>query len=116
MVRLRERFQEALNDAKRAISLQSRWGKAYSRAGLAALKLCDEETAYWFYSNGLRHEAANSELLNGRHSAMQALLAVDSTRNKRAVERFTRDAKRPPARVFAISDVHYDHAGAKEWA
>ena len=39
-----------------------------------------------------------------------------TARNARRVERFKRDAGRPPARVFAVSDVHYDHAGAKEWA
>ena len=25
------------------------------------------------------------------------------------------DASRPPARIFAVSDVHYDHPGAHEW-
>ena len=110
-----ERNREALDDAKRALSLSPKWPKAYSRAGLAALRLRDEEAAYWFYSNGARHELTH-EMVNGRMSAMEALLALDSTRNRRAVERFKRDAARPPKRLFAISDVHYDHAGAKEWA
>jgi len=111
-----ERYNEALADGKRAVSLQPGWGKAYSRAGLAALKGGDEEAAYWFYSNGLKKEAANSELLRGRDSTLQQLMVAQSARHKRRIERFLRDAERPPARVFAVSDVHYDHPGAKEWA
>ena len=41
------RWSAALDDAKRAISLKPGWGKAYSRAGLAALSAGDEEAAYW---------------------------------------------------------------------
>ena len=111
-----DRYNEALADGKRAISLQPAWGKAYSRAGLAALKGGDEEAAYWFYANGLKREPSNAELLRGRDSTLAALMAYESARNKRRMERFQRDANRPPARVFAVSDVHYDHPGAKEWA
>ena len=111
-----ERYDEALADGKRAVSLQPAWGKAYSRAGLAALKGGDEEASYWFYSNGLLKEPSNAELLRGRDSTLQALYALHSARNRRRVERFERDAHRPAARVFAVSDVHYDHPGAKEWA
>lgn len=50
------------------------------------------------------------------HLHVQALFSVNSARNRRRVERFTRDAERPPARIFAVSDVHFDHPGAKEWA
>lgn len=35
----------ALDDAKRAIALRPAWGKAYSRAGLAALSGGDEARA-----------------------------------------------------------------------
>ena len=110
-----ERFKEALDDGKRAVSLQPKWGKAYSRAGLAALKGADEEASYWFYANGLRYDPSNSELLRGRDACLQALMAIDTARHRRRVERYHRDADRPPARVFAVSDVHYDHPGAKEW-
>ena len=110
-----ERFNEALADGKRAVSLQPQWSKGYSRAGLAALKGGDEEAAYWFYSNGLKREASNAELLRGRDSTLHALRSLHTARSKRRLERFHRDAKRPPARVFAVSDVHFDHPGAKEW-
>ena len=56
------------------------------------------------------------ELLSGRESTLRALCAFESARNVRRHERFARDAERPPARVFAVSDVHYDHPGAREWA
>ena len=52
-----DRYKEALNDAKRAISLQPKWAKAYSRAGLAALKMRDDEASYWFSSTGIRAPA-----------------------------------------------------------
>ena len=110
-----ERFPEALADAKCALSLQPDWGKAYSRAGLAALKGGDEEEAYWFYVNGLKKDPSNAALLGGRSSTLQALCALSSARNRRSIERFHRDAKRPAARVFAVSDVHFDHPGAREW-
>ena len=59
------RYAEALDDGKRAISLQPQWGKAYSRAGFAALHAGDEEAAYWFYANGLKAEPSNAELVRG---------------------------------------------------
>ena len=43
-------------------------------------------------------------------------MGANTARMRRRRERCRRDAGRPPARVFAVSDVHYDHAGAKEWA
>ena len=110
-----ERFTEALADAKCALSLQPDWGEAYSRAGLAALKGGDEEEAYWFYANGLKRDPSNVELLGGRSSTLHALRALSSARNRRNIERFHRDANRPAARVFAVSDVHFDHPGAREW-
>lgn len=45
-----ERYNEALSDAKRAVSIRPEWAKGYSRAGLAALNGGDEESAYWFYA------------------------------------------------------------------
>ena len=110
-----ERYKEALEDGKRAVSLQPKWGKGYSRAGLAALKGSDEEASYWFYANGLRYDPSNTELLRGRDACLQALRAVGTARHQRRLERYNRDKDRPPARVFAVSDVHYDHPGAKEW-
>ena len=111
-----ERYNEALADGKRAVSIRPEWGKGYSRAGLAALNGGDEESAYWFYSNGLKRDPSNSELLKGRDACIRQLMQVDTARYKRRIERYKRDAERPPARVFAVSDVHYDHPGAKEWA
>ena len=43
-------------------------------------------------------------------------MGANTARMRRRRERCRRDAGRLPARVFAVSDVHYDHAGAKEWA
>jgi predicted phosphodiesterase len=45
----------------------------------------------------------------------QGLLDGGSARNQNLAERCKRDASRAPARLFAISDVHYDHPGAREW-
>ena len=55
------RHGEALQDAKRVISLQPRSGTGYTQAGLAALRANDEEAAYWFFANGLRVEPSNGE-------------------------------------------------------
>ena len=51
-----------------------RWGKGYSRAGLAALKGRDEEAAYWFYANGLKWDPGNTDLLRGRDAGIQAVI------------------------------------------
>ena len=59
---------------------------------------------------------SNGELVRGRDACLQALRQADTTRNEKRRQRFEMDADRPPARVFAVSDVHYDHPGAKEWA
>lgn len=72
------RYDDALANAKRAITLRPNWGKAYSRAGLAALKGGDEEAAYWFYCNGLTKEPSNVELLNGRNATLQASILLPS--------------------------------------
>ncbi len=98
---------------KRAVSLRPEWGKGYSRAGVAALHGGDEEAAYWFYANGLKREPSNGELLKGRDACIRAMMAASTARHKKRVERFHRDAARPPARVFAVSDVHYDHPGTR---
>lgn len=111
-----DRWDEALQDGKRAIALQPSWGKAYSRCGLASLRGGDAEGAYWFYANGLRHEPSDAELLQGRHAALRALAGTDTQRHKRRAAACARDAQRPPARLFVVSDVHYDHPGAREWA
>jgi tetratricopeptide (TPR) repeat protein len=143
-----ERYNEALADGKRCVSINPEWGKGYSRAGLAALNGGDEESAYWstpdgsqhrchalplrqrtrltmaralwsggrFYANGLKKEPSNNDMLKGRDACIRALMTVSTARYRRRVERFKRDAERKPARVFAVSDVHYDHPGAKEWA
>ena len=114
------RWREALDDGKRAVSLAPNWGKAYSRCGVAALELNDEESSYWFYAFGLKRDPAGGdqalELRRGRDAALKAMMGANTARMKRRRERCRRDAGRPPARVFAVSDVHYDHAGAKEWA
>ena len=46
---------------------------------------------------------------------MAALWAAESARNSARRAACARDADRPPARIFACSDVHYDHPGAREW-
>jgi len=109
------RWGAALEDGKRAISLRPSWGKAYSRAGLAALSGGDEEGAYWYFANGLRREPQSPELAKGREGALAALCSASTARHKRRLERAAMDASRPPARIFAVSDVHYDHPGAHEW-
>ena len=110
------RWDEALQAGKRAVALDPSWGKAYSRCGVASLRGGDVEGAYWFYANGLRHEPRDAELLQGRHAALRALAETDTPRHERRVAACTRDARRPPARLLVVSDVHYDHPGAREWA
>ena len=109
-------YREALIDGKRAIALRPGWGKPYSRCGFAALSDGDCESAYWFYVNGLRQEPKNSELIRGRGSALAALASAANARHTRRIARCRLDAERAPARIFAVSDVHYDHPGAREWA
>ena len=55
------RWREALDDGKRAVSLAPNWGKAYSRCGVAALELNDEESSYWFYAFGLKRDPAGGD-------------------------------------------------------
>jgi hypothetical protein len=63
----------------------------------------------------LQREPLSPELSKGREGALAALCSASASRQKERIRRCGLDAARPPARIFAVSDVHYDHPGAHEW-
>ena len=95
------------------------WGKAYSRCGVAALELNDEESSYWFCAFGLKRDPAGGdqalELRRGRDAALKALMGANTARMRR---RRDAAAATPAGRRLASlpSATFTTTTRAKEWA
>lgn len=103
----------AERDARRAIDRDPHWAEAYVRAAEAATAAGRRpEDIYWF-----RAKAADLEpTLANRRAVVKALENLVSTGWRHSDRtRFARDASRLSTRIWAVSDVHFDHPGALEW-
>jgi stress-induced-phosphoprotein 1 len=58
-------YEDALNDADKAIELQPQWPKGYSRKGAALFGLQRFQEAEQVYSDGLQHDPSNVSLQKG---------------------------------------------------
>jgi len=56
-------FKEAANDGRLCISLKPQWSKGYYRLGKAFLEMNDFDGAYVNFSQALRYEPSNKELM-----------------------------------------------------
>lgn len=68
------RFKEALADAEKTIELNQSWPKGYSRKGAALAGLKEYMKAFEAYNEGLKYDAQNTMLLQGRQEITAAVL------------------------------------------
>eukprot|EP00656_Telonema_subtile_P035109 TRINITY_DN39109_c0_g1_i1.p1 TRINITY_DN39109_c0_g1~~TRINITY_DN39109_c0_g1_i1.p1 ORF type:complete len:545 (+),score=183.82 TRINITY_DN39109_c0_g1_i1:142-1776(+) len=106
----------ALQDAQRVVALTPQWVRGYTRCGAALQGLGQLEQAYWHYAKARAMQPQDSAVQQACAGLLRMLCAWDSVvatkrRNKAAAQ----DAGVVKARVFAISDVHYDHKQAPGW-
>jgi stress-induced-phosphoprotein 1 len=66
------RYQEALDDAEKVVSIKPDWAKGYSRQGAALHGLRRFEDAVSAFEKGLEHDAANEQLKQGLADAKAA--------------------------------------------
>jgi stress-induced-phosphoprotein 1 len=66
------RYQEALDDAEKVVSIKSDWAKGYSRKGAALHGLRRFDDAVAAYEKGLEYDAANEQLKQGLADAKAA--------------------------------------------
>ena len=110
--------ERALEDAKVSLSTSPAVHRAHAICALALGELDSPEEAYpyWVKARELNAECGDTEL---RHAQCLKKLMRDEGRAARTRDAlFARDAARSPneVRVWCISDVHYDHEGAVQWA
>lgn len=68
------KFKEALADAEKTIELNPSWPKGYSRKGAALAGLKEFMKAFEAYNEGLKYDAENPMLLQGRQEITSAVL------------------------------------------
>ncbi|KAH8070609.1 hypothetical protein JL721_5009 [Aureococcus anophagefferens] len=130
-------YDEALRDADAIVKLSPKWPKGHARRGQAyramggagrakkarlafaeGLKLDPVEHAYWYYAMASSLDARDAGNQTAKLDCLKRLVKEDGLQARKRDALFKRDAKLKPSavRVWACSDVHYDHHGAPEWA
>ena len=76
------------------------------------------EHAYWYYAMASSLDARDAGHQTAKLDCLKRLVKEDGLQARKRDALFKRDAKLKPSavRVWACSDVHYDHHGAPEWA
>lgn len=112
-------WQSARADAQLAVEKKGDFVKARNRLGTALLACGQVEQAYVHFAHALKLETNNSSALKGRQACI-SILPVWRTlpARRRFRERFGVDLWRPKgtSKVYAISDVHFDHKCNEDWA
>ena len=106
-------------DGEQAVAAKPDFPKAHSRLGTALLGMGLTERAYAAFAQALRLEGTDQAALRGRTACLGLLPMWRSQPARRRLhERFGADRFRPPGstRVYAVSDLHYDHKCNEEWA
>ena len=67
-----QKYDEALEDAKKTVELKPEWAKGYSRLGAAYQGLGEYEDAIEAYKKGLENDAQNEALKSGLADAEAA--------------------------------------------
>lgn len=110
--------KKAFGDARTCVGLQPKWVKGYRRCGDALLSMRNVEHAYWYYAKACALAPSDSGASQARLECLKKLVKEDGLQAVKRRALFKRDAKLKSnaVRIWACSDVHYDHAGAPEWA
>mmetsp|Transcript_168455 Transcript_168455/g.541311 ORF Transcript_168455/g.541311 Transcript_168455/m.541311 type:complete len:1401 (-) Transcript_168455:69-4271(-) len=109
----------ALADARSAVASKGDFAKAQTRLGTALLGHSLTEQAYAAFARALQIEANDAVAAKGRQTCLSMLpLWSSCAARKRMRDRFRADLGRPSGstKVYAISDIHYDHKCNEEWA
>eukprot|EP00931_Biecheleriopsis_adriatica_P032566 TRINITY_DN18998_c0_g1_i1.p1 TRINITY_DN18998_c0_g1~~TRINITY_DN18998_c0_g1_i1.p1 ORF type:complete len:1338 (-),score=302.52 TRINITY_DN18998_c0_g1_i1:96-4043(-) len=109
----------ARSDAQHAVDKKGDFVKARNRLGSALLGCSQMEKAYVEFAHALRIEPNNSAALKGRQACISLMpLWRSLPAKRRSRERFGVDLWRPKgtSKVYAISDIHFDHKCNEEWA
>jgi len=113
----------AVKDAENALALPGRedWIKGHVRLGAALLAAGRPDEAYPHFAKAKNTIPLDAPDTDPIKRGLKASLILSGCWNTPAAEkrraRFWRDAGRPPnkTRVYAISDVHFDHPTADDW-
>ncbi|CAE6925610.1 STIP1 [Symbiodinium natans] len=112
-------WRQASDDAQSAVEKKDDFVKARTRFGTALLACGHVEKAYVQFAHALKLESNNVAALKGRQACISLLpLWRTVPARQRFRERFGVDLWRPKGttKVYAISDVHFDHKCNEEWA
>jgi len=107
----------AEHDGKKAVEHKDDYGKAYLRLGVAQLGCGSYEKAYSSFARALHLDEKDQSARRGREVCLSLIPRWDSRVSQRRRNRFARDSGRPASntKVYAISEMHYDHIGHEEW-
>ena len=128
--------RRGLKRRAQALALEPKWSKAYRRCADALVSKNNVarrrpgvrterttiapqvEHAYWYYAMASSLDARDAGHQTAKLDCLKRLVKEDGLQARKRDALFKRDAKLKPSavRVWACSDVHYDHHGAPEWA
>lgn len=109
----------ALADGRNAVAAMEEFAKAHARLGTAMLGHGLIESAYAHFARALQIESNDQVARKGRQACLAALpLWTSVSARMRRHNRFRTDLLRPKGstRVYAISDLHFDHKCNEDWA
>jgi len=112
-------WELAFADAQRAVIAKGDFAKGHCRLGTAMLGLGQNEKAYAEFARALVLEANDATALKGRQACISLLpFWTSQAARRRHHSNFSADLARPSGstKVYAISDVHFDHKCNEEWA
>jgi len=111
-------WESAVADAQTAVATTNQNAKAYYRLGTALLGCGREEHAYSAFASGLNLQPNDAQLRAGVDNglSLMALWGSMAAKSQRAVRR-DMDLSRPrgSSKVYAMSDLHFDHKHNDEW-
>lgn len=117
-LRVRE-FSAAIEDAEAAVKARPDFAKAHCRLGTALLGSQRCEEAYVAFARAAKLDDTSKCASQGRQQCLAEMLLWRSLRARTRLERNCfLDMKRPShsTRIFAVSDIHFDHRINEDWA
>jgi len=110
-------WHDAVQDGQKATDFKEDYVKAHYRLGVAYLGCKNNEQAYVSFAKALDHDTTCRTARKGREVCLALVPYWESPRAMWRRARFSKDCFRPTetTKIYALSDVHYDHATNEEW-